>query len=729
MQLCPGHSNLSRSMNLWPQPFSSDFSFQSNKPQRKLREPQERFNSLYDIWLASRSVPGEPKSPLLVPGAQRRLTRKNTRLAYLVLSNYCLDFMKRLWHQHPTRTTLMMACHLVRSLFPVFRGYSQALIIDEVQALIASGSFTWNRLLYLAGTELLRRYAESVFDSFAIHNENIVSGSAKYHVEYQQLKQRTRLDVPTFSDPLTRDLLLESDLFARSFNVGGGFGSISPLDFFQIFALFTEIVSHLFLILSITSSYTHIGILLLSLFSVALPLALPYTSSPFSHSHADLDSIYTSREARAADRREKMRNLAYNDCHRPEVLLFGLEDWILKSWSSAWKVVYDSEQTSQCMGSPSLSNLSSFFPGINPSDLFFALQNIPFLLLLQTSSATLGSLTLYRSSIQSVVFGIRSLLATTRMVFQSVFLMAAFGACMEIKPKLEPEIEEKVDYHGTRLKGGVSIRARNISYTYPGCTEPALKNINLTLEAGETLAIVGYNGSGKSTLANILLRIYDFDPSPGQEGQLLINDVDIRKFDPVDYHKHVSAVFQGFSKFNSTLRENVGIGSIERLPHRPSIEDALDLARAGAIVDALPQGIQTILQCPGYETLSYPGSRNQHTTNQVHGLSGGEWQRIAIARAFMRAKHPDTDLLVFDEPTSSLDAHAQNQIFNTIHRLSRDDDGTCLKTVVFITHRLSTARRADKVAMMENGTITEFGTHEELLKKKGSYAALYDQAV
>jgi len=105
------------------------------------------------------------------------------------------------------------------------------------------------------------------------------------------------------------------------------------------------------------------------------------------------------------------------------------------------------------------------------------------------------------------------------------------------------------------------------------------------------------------------------------------------------------------------------------------------------------------------------------------------WQRIAISRAFMRAEQPEVDLLVFDEPTSSLDAHAQNKVFDTIEKVSRSDSGERTKTVIFITHRLSTARRADKIAMMDNGTITEFGSHEELLSACGSYAALYRASV
>ncbi|TFY72078.1 hypothetical protein EVG20_g917, partial [Dentipellis fragilis] len=112
-----------------------------------------------------------------------------------------------------------------------------------------------------------------------------------------------------------------------------------------------------------------------------------------------------------------------------------------------------------------------------------------------------------------------------------------------------------------------------------------------------------------------------------------------------------------------------------------------------------------------------------------HGLSGGEWQRIALARAFMRADHPEVDLLLFDEPTSSLDAHAQHKIFETIDTLARAPDGAKRRTVVFVTHRLATARRADKIAMMERGTITEFGTHDELLRLDGSYAALYRASV
>ncbi|KAJ7233135.1 P-loop containing nucleoside triphosphate hydrolase protein [Mycena haematopus] len=663
--------------------------------------------SAYDAWLFSRVL---PRGELLVPGAHRRFSLVNVKLACIIIRTCAVDFFSHVLSLHPVRTTLMMALNIVRSIFPAFRGYSQALIIDELQSLITSGNFTWSRLLQLVATELVRRIFESLLDSFAASNDTIVMDSARFHVEYWSMEQRIRLDIPTLSDPVVRDLLHESDLFARSFS-GSGFGLLSPLDFIHIISLVTELLSHALLILSLTAGATHYGVLLLSIFSATLPLFVAWFGCPQPHS----ENLYTPREARAADRQEKMRNLAYNDGHRPEIELFGLGDWILRNWASARKVVLDSEQSQQLRDSSLLSKL-------NFSDFLFALQNIPLVLLLQTSSASLGSLTLYRSSIQAVILTSRNLLATSRMVFQGIFFMSAFCAGRTLKPQLQPDKEDMVCYQPSPR--GATITARGLSYTYPGSSEPALKNVNFTLQSGETLAIVGYNGSGKSTLAKVLLRIMDHD-----FGDLSINGFDIRRYNPSDYHQHLTAVFQGFSKFNTTVRENVGMGRVEKLRSRTTVETAIHLAEADGVVNSLPHGLRTILETPGFESMSYSGSEYTASSRQ-HGLSGGEWQRLSIARAFMRANEPQVDLLVFDEPTSSLDAHAQNQIFDTIDKISRSPStGERIKSCVFITHRLSTARRADKVALMKNGTISEFGTHAELLQMNGAYAALYRASV
>ncbi len=199
--------------------------------------------------------------------------------------------------------------------------------------------------------------------------------------------------------------------------------------------------------------------------------------------------------------------------------------------------------------------------------------------------------------------------------------------------------------------------SRGLSYTYPGSTEPALRDINLSIKAGETLAIVGLNGSGtgflplssklttntekpsqgKSTLAKVLLRILDFDT-----GSLNVNGVDIRSYDPSDYHKHTTAVFQGFSKFNSTVKENVGLGNVEKIGYRPAITQALYLAEADGVVGSLPKGLKTVLETPGFDSISYPGMANSGF-QQRHGLSGGE---VSIFVSFFSASSLVTIVLI-----------------------------------------------------------------------------------
>ena len=195
-------------------------------------------------------------------------------------------------------------------------------------------------------------------------NENIVTGSARFFIEYKQMEQRVRLDVPTLDDPVIRSLLQESDLFVRSF-AGSGFGLLSPLDFIRIFSLLTEIASHAYLIISLTRGMSHLGILFVSILSTMLPVFLSW----FSCSREQMESKASAKEMRAADRQERLRNLAYSDVHRPEIALFGLGDWILKSWSNARKVAFTSEQLSHARN-------TSIIDQFNLAELMSAIQNV-----------------------------------------------------------------------------------------------------------------------------------------------------------------------------------------------------------------------------------------------------------------------------------------------------------------------------------------------------------------
>ncbi|KLO15702.1 P-loop containing nucleoside triphosphate hydrolase protein [Schizopora paradoxa] len=730
--------------------------------------------SLFDVWSASRPKQGGPEQAkfFLPPGSRRRLTPKNIALASRIVCSTSYELLRLLSGLNPIRTAIMIFLTIIRGLLPAFRGYSQALILDEVQKLISSGDFPSTRLGHLLAREGFRMFAESIFDAFANDNESKVHASVRFLMEHRQLEQRLRLDIPTLADPAIRDLLHESDLFVRSFNgLGFGFGLFSPFDLIRVLSSLAEVASQLYVLYSTTqgslpfltsspSSPTTkdepnarlqaplLAILILptlfSLIGSLLPSFSLSLSSPYALSSES--GYYSPSHAHVSERAERMRSLAHGEPFRAEVALFGLGPWILDSWASARKRILGLEEAD---ASP-LSGILRSETGVgslimalrwlltqsNASEMIVLLQNLPFLL--YASSTSLGSLALYRASLQSVVFTMRSLVASFERAFQSVFFMGAFFAAMMVEPKLSPAPEEKMDYQS--YEGGMKIEARNISYTYPGNSKRTLNDVSFVVEAGEMLAIVGYNGSGKSTLANVLLRIFDYDTSSSpsdSEPELLINGLPIRQLDPSEYHSHVTALFQVFSKLNATVRENVGIGNVGDGFSDKAVEEAARRAGAVKLVRGLPRGLDTRLECMGLgmgmtsgmgEPLERPGDEgyeNGMASDVRQGLSGGEWQRVAISRALMRAR--TADLLLLDEPTSHLDAHAQHNVLKSIDHIRRDPvTGKRTKTVIIITHQLSIARKADKIAMLENGSITEFGTHDELLARPNSrYGAMY----
>ncbi len=243
---------------------------------------------------------------------------------------------------------------------------------------------------------------------------------------------------------------------------------------------------------------------------------------------------------------------------------------------------------------------------------------------------------------------------------------------------------------------GDGMRFIDVSFTYPGITKPALKNISLHLKPGEKLAIVGENGSGKTTLIKLLTRLYTPD-----SGQILLDGLDLQEWDIEVLRQRIGVIFQDFVRYHFTVGENVGVGDVNHLQDDTRWAVASEKGMAKPFIESLPEGFATQLG------RWFKGGQE---------LSGGQWQKIALSRAFMRT---GADILVLDEPTAAMDAEAEVRIFDHFRTITQH------QMVVLISHRFSTVRMADTIVVMAEGEILEQGTHKELLQLGGRYARLF----
>jgi ATP-binding cassette subfamily B protein len=321
--------------------------------------------------------------------------------------------------------------------------------------------------------------------------------------------------------------------------------------------------------------------------------------------------------------------------------------------------------------------------------IYGALAFLAYQTLIRTISV--GDMVVYYQALQRGQTLLRELFASAAGLYENALFLSNFYDFLLLEPRVrEPEIPRSVPHPPLG-----EIRFESVGFDYPHGTRPVLKDVNLTIRAGETVALVGKNGAGKTTLIKLLCRLYD--PTTGR---ITVDGVDLREFPSDEWRRQIGVVFQDFGRYQFTAGENIGFGDLSALNELDRIEQAARLSGAADVISDLPHGYDTQLG-----TLFAGGE----------DLSIGQWQRVAIARAAFR----QAGIIVLDEPTSALDPEAEAQVLETFRELAKN------RTAILISHRLSTVCLADRIFVIDGGCVRESGNHAALLSLNGIYAAMF----
>lgn len=590
---------------------------------------------------------------------------------------YYPQVLRLIWQSSPWYTMLILALTVISSLATPAQIWLVKVIIDRVTNVVMAGPLLmespWPQLVVPALLLALVLATADVSRSLMRSLREIIADAAEHHVRGLILAKAATLDIAFFETPAFYDQLENAQR-----------------DSWRMRNLPWILVDSSGQLLSLTATFG----LLARLHWLTIPLllltCLPQLVVQAQRSNT-MFKIWTGRTpaqrmvyylAGLLSQREPVK----------EVRLFGLQTPILQRYRTHTQRFVDENKA--LILRYERANLLSVLLSVLGVGLVWGYGIVQAVL----ARITIGDLALVFQAAEQVRSGLNSLFNTLGVFYEHSLFVGNLYRFLDLDPAgvagaLQPQTDAQPLAVPRPLQQGIEFR--NVTFRYPNTERDVLTNLSFTIASKSTVAVVGENGAGKTTLIKLLARFYD--PT---DGTILLDGRDLRSYDLADLRRQIGVIFQDFTRYDLTAKENIGFGQVEHLDEIDRIMQAADKGGAVPVVQKLADGYETVLG---------------RTFEDGADLSGGEWQKLALSRAFMR----EAQILILDEPTAALDALAEYEVYNRFAEL------TTGKTTIFISHRFSTVRMAQQILVLDEGRLIEEGSHQTLMAQQGQYAKMF----
>lgn len=573
------------------------------------------------------------------------------------------------WDTKKSLLFLQLFMSIFNGVAPVVGSLISAEILNKLAQVYSGVAMAFSVITVL----LVAQFAYMIVQNLINQLNNLVTGLAgeqlANHVKMKIMAKAKSIDMVSYDMP---------DFYSKMENANRE-ATMRPMQVmnqtFQIISAIINVASYI----AVLAAVNAIAPLLIII------VAVPQTIINFYLGRKNVDYMFRSSKTRR--QMDYYSQTVVNKDMAKEIRMLGLGDTFVKKYAAAFKEYYTGLKKLRYRAA--ILNLTM----VVVTNAVYCMLYISLARGVFDGLYEVGSFALYTGAITSIGAGVNTLINTLANIYESTLFINNLKSFLEEEPHIVPLIGDgvPVEHHISHR-----IEFKNVFFRYPGTSRDVIKNMSFTIEPGEAIVIVGLNGAGKTTLIKLLMRLYD--PS---EGHILLDGRDIREYDPEDLYSIFGVVFQDFGKYAVTVSENIEFGDIDKTSAQEAVEDAAEQSGADVFIEKLPKGYKTPLM--------------RYFESDGIELSIGQWQKLSIARAF----YSDSDILILDEPTASLDPMAEQEIFNRFNSLRKG------KTSIFISHRLSSATTADKILVIEDGQLIEQGSHQQLMRDGGRYSELF----